>query len=71
MTHELTHKGERAPVLIRDSGEVGGAVIPDEVDVLVHCEGVELVVEQVVVMPVEDDAEEVAVASELEELRWV
>lgn len=66
----LTHKSERAPILVCDGFEVSGAVIPHEVDVLLHREGVELAVEQVVVVHVDDGAGGEG-TGELEELSLV
>jgi hypothetical protein len=49
----LTHKSERAPILVCDGGEVSGAVVPHEVDVvLLYREVFELAVEQVIVVHV-------------------
>lgn len=49
-----THERERAAVPPRDGREVGGSVLPHEVDVLVGGEAIELVAEEVVVVHVED-----------------
>jgi len=65
----LTHKRERPPILICDGFEVGGAVVPHKVDVLLYSETVELAVEQVVVMYVEDGA--IEAAHELKDLGLV
>jgi hypothetical protein len=48
----LTHKSERAPILVCDGGELSGAVVPHEVDVLLYREVFELAVEQVIVVHV-------------------
>ena len=53
-----THERERAPVPPRDGREVGGAVPPHEVDVLVGGEAIERAAEEVVVVHVEDGAGE-------------
>ena len=52
----LTYKSEGTPILICDGFEVGGAVVPHKVDVLLYSEVGELVLVQVVVVYLQDGA---------------